>query len=69
LIDCPRVLFLIYGSFSLRQSLDRRFIFCLSITDRIELPIAVITTRLYSDFGVDFMADLCQPRGKVGRDV
>jgi hypothetical protein len=62
-------MFLIYKSFSLRQSLDRRFLFCLSITDRIELPIAAITTCIYSDFGVDFVADLHQPRGKVGRDI
>jgi hypothetical protein len=62
-------MFLIYRSFSLHQSLDRRFLFCLSIADRIELPIAAITKCLYFDFGVDFVVDLCQPRGKVGRDI
>jgi hypothetical protein len=39
-------------SFS-RRSLDRRFLFGLPILDRIASPTAAVTTRLYSNLGVD----------------
>jgi hypothetical protein len=45
LIGCPT-------SFS-HRSLDRRFLFGLPILDRIASPTAVVTTRLYSNLGVD----------------
>jgi hypothetical protein len=39
-------------SFS-RRSLDRRFIFGLPILDRIGSPTTAVTTRLYSNLGID----------------
>jgi hypothetical protein len=59
-----------YKSFvlSVCRSTDGWF-FGLPIIYWIEFPTAVVTTRLYSNLGIDFASDLHQPRDKVGHDV
>jgi hypothetical protein len=60
LIGCPAVFFFpINESFFFSASGSAGdFFFGLPILDRIESPIAVVTMRIYSDLGVDFMDDL-----------